>query len=227
MKRVLIVTTALAMGLVAQAVAKPEAKSSPPQLPQLSSTPPQYYIEEYLLVRPEKVDWFIDYYEKKVVPVLQTCPGYLGWMISSYRPEPGKSFDKPEDEENAAWHSLGPPDSIFVDHAGGRYNEKERTNSTIHFHAMMKPTYNLIMHHYFRDYDGVKDLNSCFTDGWKKLYGTVAWDDLADNYFIHVQNHSDTVYRFEIIRGGYDGKPKKGMVGHSTPESFAAAKGGK
>lgn len=204
---------------VACLVLAPAAAAQAQQLPVLAGDPPKYYIEEYLLVRPEKIDWFIDYYDKKVVPVLRNCPGYKGWMISSYRPEPGKSFDKPKDgEENAAWHSLGPPDDIFVDHAGSRYNERERTNSTVHFHAMMKPTYNLIMHHYFADYESLTDLNNCLNNGWRKMYGKSAWDDLAENYFIHVRNHSDTIYRFEIIRGGYDGKPHVGMQGHTRPK---------
>ena len=28
------------------------------------------------------------------------------------------------------------------------------------------------------------------------MYGTDVWDELAENYFIHLRNHWDTVYRF-------------------------------
>lgn len=212
--------------LVATLVTAPSRAADPP--PALDAKPPQFYIEEYILVDPAKIDWFIDYYERKVLPVLQSCPKYRGWMISSYREKAGEKFDAPSGGgENAAWHSLGPPSEVFVPHAGSRYNERERTNSTVHFHAMLKPTYNLIMHHYFADYEGVATLNDCFTSTWKKMYGTSAWDDLADHYFVHVKNHSDTVYRFEIVRGGYDGKPKQGLAGHTTPANWKDAGAGR
>lgn len=185
----------------------------------VTASKPKYYIEEYILLRPEKIDWFIEYYEAKIVPVIRNCPGYAGWSISSYRPEGTKGLDQPDGEENAAWSVLGPPDDIFIDHAGARYDEKYRTNSSVNLHSLLKPAFNLLMQHYFYEFEDVANLNNCFTQKWEEMYGVDAWDDLADNYFTHVRNHWDTVYRYEIIRGGYeDGVVHKGMQGHTKPE---------
>ncbi|RME66331.1 MAG: hypothetical protein D6782_04550 [Alphaproteobacteria bacterium] len=61
----------------------------------------------------------------------------------------------------------------------------------------MGPDPNFQVYHYFRDAPSLARLLQDFDRNWKRVHGpqSDAWAVLAEEYFSHLENHWDTVYR--------------------------------
>jgi|GEM_PF-2188927 len=148
----------------------------------------EYYIQERMLVKPGKEDWFIDYFRTKVVPVLAMTEGYMGTVFSTTIPKNAEDF--------GPVLPLGPPEKPFLPHLGIKLNGTQ-TDTQINFDSMLRGTYNFQVYHYFRDEKSLQSLLPEFGPNWKKRYGEDSdpWDTLATEYFSNLENHWDTVYR--------------------------------
>ncbi len=153
---------------------------------------PMFVIEEYQLVLPGKRQEVIDYYMKKVVPVLRTYPGYLGMAVLDPHPDPAR-FKNPKMAEATVV-----PDDPIQPHDGVMMDGTVRTDRQIVFHSMIKNSYNLVYHHYIADEETLLDLihHGEFEGRWRKMYGTELWDTLSAEYFKNMQNHYDVVNTF-------------------------------
>ncbi len=151
-----------------------------------------YYVEEKMLVKPGKEDWFIEYWKSKVLPVFEDMPGYMGHTISTSNADP----DLSEGEENfGALLPLGPPDEVFIEH-GGLQLRGTTTNTMIHFDSLLRGTYNFKVVHYWKDAESLRGLLPLFGPTWTRINGGKdPWGTLERDYFTNLENHWDTVFR--------------------------------
>lgn len=133
-----------------------------------------YYVEEKMLVKDGKGEWFFTYWQTKVLPVFAAMPGYMGYTISTTIADPKLAAG----EENfGPLLPLGPPDDVFIEH-GGIQLRGTTTNTMIHFDSLLR------------------GLLPLFGPNWTRLNGDAdPWGTLEKDYFSNLENHWDTVYR--------------------------------
>lgn len=158
-------------------------------------TQPRFIIEEYHLVSEGKTEEVIEYYREKVIPVLQSFDGYVGWAVLTPNPAPGKITSKLVES------FVGLPDNPILPHDAIMMDGEIRTNRQVHFQSTLKNTYNLVFHHYVKDEATLASLidHKAVADAWRDMYGTELWDSLAREYFVNMRNHWDTVYLYETF----------------------------
>ena len=152
------------------------------------SETPRYVIVEKHLVVDGKQEEVVAYYKDRVMPVLNKIDGYLGMAVMSAEPE--------EMRDSQGILGIGLPDDVFQPHAALRPNAGQRTDLSIHLDSLLRGTYNLVFEHYLADDRAFLALHDDLESIWQQMYSTDVWDELAENYFIHLRNHWDTVYRF-------------------------------
>jgi hypothetical protein len=153
------------------------------------SVRPKYVILEKHLVVEGKQDEVVGFYIERVMPVLNDIDGYLGMTVLSCEPD-GVAID------SQGILGIGLPDDVLQDHAALRPNAGPRTDLSIHLDAVMRGTFNLMYEHYLATDDSFRLLHDEIERLYLDRWGVDIWDDLADNYFVHMRNHWDTVYRF-------------------------------
>lgn len=151
-----------------------------------------YYVEEKMLVKEGKEDWFVNYWLTKVLPVFAAMPGYMGYTISTTTGDPKAAA---EDENFGPLLPLGPPDQVFIEH-GGIQLRGTTTNTMIHFDSLLRGTYNFKVVHYWKDAQSLRGLLPLFGPNWTRLNGDAdPWGTLEKDYFANLENHWDTVFR--------------------------------
>jgi hypothetical protein len=170
----------------AQAMAQPMA---PPAGPVAGAG---YYVEEKMLVKAGKEQFFVDYWLTKVLPVFAAMPGYMGYTISTTHGDPQAAAG---DENFGPLLPLGPPDEVFIEH-GGIQLRGVTTNTMIHFDSLLRGTYNFKVVHYWKDAASLRGLLPLFGPNWTRINGdTDPWGTLERDYFANLENHWDTVFR--------------------------------
>lgn len=151
-----------------------------------------YYVEEKMLVKDGKEDWFVDYWKTRVLPVFAAMDGYMGYTISTTQSDPELTE---EEEDFGPLLPLGPPDEVFIEH-GGLQLRGTVTNTMIHFDSLLRGTYNFKVTHYWRDAKSLQGLVPQFGPVWTELHGDEdPWKTLETDYFSNLENHWDTVFR--------------------------------
>lgn len=151
-----------------------------------------YYVEEKMLVKEGKEEWFVDYWLTKVLPVFAAMPGYMGYTISTTAGDPKLAA---EEENFGPLLPLGPPDQVFIEH-GGIQLRGTTTNTMIHFDSLLRGTYNFKVVHYWKDAESLRGLLPLFGPNWTRLNGDQdPWGTLEKDYFSNLENHWDTVFR--------------------------------
>jgi hypothetical protein len=151
-----------------------------------------YIVEEKMLVKEGKEDWFVEYWKSTVLPVFAAMDGYMGYQINTTMPDPELT---PEEENFGEVLPLGPPDRTFIPHGGIQLNGTV-TNTMVHFGSMLRGTYNFTVVHYWRDAESLRGLLPQFGPKWKEVHGKGdPWKVLETEYFVNLENHWDTVYR--------------------------------
>lgn len=152
----------------------------------------RYYVEEKMLVKPGKEEWFVGYWTSTVLPVFASMPGYLGYHISTVQNDAALSA---EEEDFGSLLPLGPPDEVFIEH-GGLQLRGTVTNTMIHFDSLLRGTFNFKVIHYWKDAKSLRGLLPLFGPNWVKIHGDEdPWKVLETQYFVNLENHWDTVYR--------------------------------
>ena len=151
-----------------------------------------YYVEEKMLVKDGKEEWFVNYWQTKVLPVFAAMPGYMGYTISTTTGDPAAGEG---DENFGPLLPLGPPDEVFIEH-GGIQLRGTTTNTMIHFDSLLRGTYNFKVVHYWKDAESLRGLLPLFGPTWTRLNGDAdPWGTLEKDYFSNLENHWDTVFR--------------------------------
>jgi len=151
-----------------------------------------YYVEEKMLVKEGKEEWFVNYWQTKVLPVFAAMPGYMGYTISTTVGDP--KLDA-EEENFGPLLPLGPPDQVFIEH-GGIQLRGTTTNTMIHFDSLLRGTYNFKVVHYWKDAESLRGLLPLFGPNWTRINGDAdPWGTLEKDYFSNLENHWDTVFR--------------------------------
>lgn len=152
----------------------------------------KYYVEEKMLVKEGKHEWFENYWKTMVLPVFAEMDGYMGYHISTIYPEPGL---EPKEWDFGELLPLGPPGEVFIPH-GGLQLKGTVTNTMIHFDSLLRGTYNFKVIHYWRDAKSLRGLVPQFGPIWTRVNGDDdPWKVLETDYFVNLENHWDTVYR--------------------------------
>ena len=176
--------------LFAFVLVAPMAITEPPPFPMVDA---EYYVVEKMLVKPEKLEWFVGFWRNTMLPVFEQIDGWRGGYVSTVLPPTGEA---PPDFP--ALLPFGPPDTAFLPHDGLQLNGVV-TNTQIHFEALLRGTYNFVVVHYWRDAEALENLLPAFTPAWNKVHpGQQAWRVLEEEYFTNLENHWDTAYR--IVR---------------------------
>ncbi|RME67112.1 MAG: hypothetical protein D6782_03155, partial [Alphaproteobacteria bacterium] len=128
----LAVLLASAVGLGAATASKAADQAPSPDIGAA-----EYYIHERMLVKPDKLDWFADYYRRNVLPVLALADGYLGTVISTTLPLANEDF--------GPVLPLGPPAETFLPHDGIKLRDT-LTNTQIHFDSLLRGTFRVRTH---------------------------------------------------------------------------------
>jgi hypothetical protein len=196
MTRALFLAAAAITGTLLMA-APPVAAQAQPEPPHLFVRAPKFVIEEYQLVKPGKEQEIIDYYRRKVEPVLKTYPGYLGMSVVTADPS-----GIVKDPEIAKY--VGLPHQPILPHLGVMMDGAVRTDRQINFHSMLRGAYTIVFHHYIADEATLKSIMqghdvpggdaSSFPARWRQRYGNDVWDTLAKEYFVNLVNHYDVIY---------------------------------
>lgn len=162
--------------------------------------PPLFVIEEYHLVLEGQRSRVIDYYRSRVLPVLRSYPGYMGWSVLDPKP-PATAF-----RSAAVAAAVGIPAEPIQPHEGVVLDGVVRTDRQLVFHTSLNGAFNLIFQHHITDEETFLALighteagaaiSNSLSNRWMEFYGTDIWEEMARDYFIHMKNHYDVVYSF-------------------------------
>lgn len=157
---------------------------------------PAVWIEEYWDVKPEKLDDFFKAYKAELYPLTRKLPGYRGYTVLTNVQKDGF----PPDVRN--------PGALFQSHYGIQINQRVLTEQAIDIGLMMRRTHNVIVVHYFRNWNDA----DAFRPGLEKAWaannsGTKLADHLAKNLYSLANNMWET--RFRLIETGLEFKPEQ------------------
>ena len=154
---------------------------------------PQIWVEEYLHIKPEKFDRFMEIYRERIYPVLRTTTGYRGQTVITSLP-PKEGIPKMDFAgENLV---LGPPETLFPAHPGINL-DGTRTDRMVHLGSLLKGKFNVIIIHHIDSWKSFESWIPEFQQNWRNANnGQDMWDSLQDEFFSDIViNHWDTVYR--------------------------------
>ena len=154
---------------------------------------PKYNVEEYWLIRDNKVAEFVDYYEKTWISLKDTIQGFAGWEVRTNQ-RMGDAHDMPHDAPYYA--QVGGPEKLVVPHPGV-YLDGVVTNKSVNLHSLIRSEYNVIISLYFDTAQAIIDVIPMIGKRYEEIHN-IAFDDDKDmhvKFYGSAINHWDVVHR--------------------------------
>lgn len=155
---------------------------------------PRYVVEEYWLVRDNKVEEFVDYYRNTwIEPIQEKIPGFCGWEPLTHLPL-HDGHDMPADAPFYA--KVGPPETMIVDHPGCQLDGVV-THKSVNLHSLIRNEFNLVLRLYFETGEKIIEIIPKLNERWEELTGFNTAEDpgLRRDFYGRVINHWDVIYR--------------------------------
>jgi hypothetical protein len=153
-----------------------------------ASSPAEWY-KEYFEVTAKDLPAFIEAYRNNTFATMSQIPGYQGVTIVTTLP--------PDKAEAARTHfkgeQLGGPDQFYVPQPGVLMDGTVRTDTSINYSVLFKPTFTIITYYQFPP--GVKMLEEMQRIFEQDHPGQDRIKQVKEQFFTHIQNHWDMHYR--------------------------------
>jgi hypothetical protein len=152
---------------------------------------PKYNVEEYWLIRDDKIEDFIDYYEKTWITLKDTIPGFMGWEVRTNL-RIGDGGDMPLDAPYYA--RVGGPEKMIVPHPGV-YLDGVVTNKSVNLHSLIRKEYNIIISLYFETAQSIIDVIPMIGVRYEEIHN-ISFDDDED---MHVKFYGSAINHWDVI----------------------------
>jgi len=157
-------------------------------------TVPKYVVEEFWLIRDDKVEEFVDYYRNTFIePIQEKIPGFRGWEPITQIPlHDGE--DMPADAPFYA--KVGAPERLIVEHPGCQL-DGVLTHKSVNLHSLIRNEYNLVLRLYFETGLKIIEIIPKLNERWEELHGVSVPEDktLQKEFYGRAINHWDVLYR--------------------------------
>jgi hypothetical protein len=152
------------------------------------STPAEWY-KEYFEVTAKDLPAFLAAYRNNTFATMSQIPGYKGVTIVTTLPP--DAAEAARTKYNG--QTLGGPDRFYVPHPGVMMDGVIRTDTSINYSLLFKPTFTIITYYQFPP--GVKMLEEMQRIFEKEHPGEDRVKRVTREFFPHIQNHWDMHYR--------------------------------
>jgi hypothetical protein len=153
-----------------------------------ASKPAEWY-KEYFQVTAKDLPAFLEAYRNNTFATMSQIPGYQGvTIVTTLAPSAAEAAHTQFKGE-----ILGGPDQFYVPHPGVMMDGAIRTDTSINYSLLFKPTFTIITYYQFPP--GVKMLAEMQRIFEKDHPGEDRIKKVTREFFTHIQNHWDMHYR--------------------------------
>ncbi|HEU4626468.1 MAG TPA: hypothetical protein VFS52_16980 [Steroidobacteraceae bacterium] len=153
-----------------------------------ASSPAEWY-KEYFEVTAEDLPAFVEAYRNNTFATMSQIPGYKGvTILTTLAPNPTEAA-----RTKYRGEMLGGPDAFYVAQPGVMMDGTIRTDTSINYSLLFKPTFTIITYYQFPP--GVKMLEEMQRIFAREHPGEDRIKKVTREFFPHIQNHWDMHYR--------------------------------
>jgi hypothetical protein len=148
------------------------------------------WYKEYFEVTARDLPAFLEVYKNNTLKVMSPIPGYKGVTIVTTLPPNAQEAARTKYTNQV----LGGPDQFYVPQPGVMIDGAVRTDTSINYSLLFKPTFTIITYYEF-PWEGVKMLEEMQKNFEKERPGEDRLKHITKVFFPLIQNHWDMHYR--------------------------------